>query len=73
MCGQYFAYTFVHEKALCKVMTSDFCDAYRVIFIDYLEKGRSITVYYAALLHRLVDEIMKKRSHLKKKILFHVW
>ena len=50
-----------------------FWDAYRVFFIDYLEEGRTITgAYYAALLDRLVDEIKKKRPHLKKKkILFH--
>ena len=54
-------------------MTSVFWDAHRVIFIDYLEKERSFTgVYYVALLDRLVDEIRKKRTHLKKKkILFH--
>ena len=45
----------------------------RVIFIDYLEKGITITgAYYAALLDRLVDEIKEKRPHLtKKKNLFH--
>ena len=48
-------------------------DRHEVIFIDYLEKERSITgAYYAALFDRLVDEIRKKRPHLKKKkILFH--
>ena len=46
---------------------------YLVIFIDYLQKGRTITgAYYAALLNRLVDEIKKKQLNLKKKkILFH--
>ena len=36
-------------------------------------KGRKITgAYYAVLLDRLVDEITKKRPHLKKnKVLFH--
>ena len=54
-------------------MASVFWDSHGVIFIDYLEKGRTITVaYWAALLDRLVDEITKKRPHLKKKkILFH--
>ena len=44
-----------------------------VIFIKYLKKGRTISgVYYAASLGRLVDEIRKKRPHLKKeKIVFH--
>ena len=54
-------------------MASVFWDTYGVLFIGYLEKGRMITgAYYAALLDRLVDEIRKKRPHLKKKkILFH--
>ena len=54
-------------------MASVFWDAHELIFIDYIEKGRTITgVYYDALLNRLVDEIRKKRPHLKKKkILFH--
>ena len=54
-------------------MASVFWDAHRVIFIDYLEKGRTITgAYYAGLLDRLVDDIGKKRPHLKKKkIRFH--
>ena len=43
-------------------------NTHRVILIDYLEKGRTISrAYYAALLDRLVDEIRKKRPHLKKK------
>ena len=54
-------------------MGSAFWDAHGVIFIDYLEKGRTITeAYYAALLDRLVDQIGKKPPHLKKKkILYH--
>ena len=49
-------------------MASVFWDAHGVIFIDYLEKGRTITgAYYAALLDRLDDQIRKKRQHLKKK------
>ena len=61
------------QQSAGKVMASVFWDANGIIFIDYLEKGRTITgAYYAALLDRLVDEIRKKRSHLKKKkILFH--
>lgn len=55
-----------------KVMASVFWDAHGIIFIDYLQKGSTITgAYYAALLDRLVDEIGKKRPHMKKKkILF---
>ena len=54
-------------------MAHIFWDAHGVIFIDYLEKGRMITVaYYTALLERLVDEIRKNRPCLKKKnIPFH--
>ena len=49
-------------------MASVFWDAHVVIFIDYLKKGRTITgAYYAALFDRLVDEIRKKWTHLKKK------
>ena len=53
-------------------MASVFWDAHEVIFIYYLERGRTITgAYYAALLDRLVDEIRKKWPHFKKKkILF---
>ena len=61
------------QKSAGKVMASVFWDARGIIYIDYLEKGRTITgVYYAALLDRLVDEIKEKRPHLqKKKILYH--
>ena len=54
-------------------MASVFWDAHRVIFIDYLEKGRTNTgAYYAALLDQLLNEIRKKWPHLKKKkIIFH--
>ena len=53
-----------------KVITSVFWDAHGVIFMDYLEKGRAITeAYYAVLFDRLVDEIRKKRQHLKKILL----
>ena len=52
-------------------MASVFWESHGVIFIKYLEKERTITgAYYAALLDRLVDEIRKKRQHLKKKNLF---
>ena len=61
------------QQSAGKVMVSVFWDAHGVIFINYLEKGRTITgAYYAALLDRLVYEIRKKRPHLKqKKIFFH--
>ncbi|XP_018346987.1 PREDICTED: histone-lysine N-methyltransferase SETMAR-like, partial [Trachymyrmex septentrionalis] len=56
-----------------KVMASVFWDARGIIFIDYLQKGRTINgEYYANLLQRLGDEIKEKRPHLaKKKVLFH--
>ena len=54
-------------------MASVFWNAHGVLFIEYLEKGSTITgAYYAVLLDRLFDEIRKKRPYLKKKkILFH--
>ena len=54
-------------------MASVFWNSHRVIFINYLEKGRTITAaHYVALLDRLVDEIRMKRTHLKnKKNFFH--
>ena len=40
--------------------------------LKYLKKGKTVTgAYYAALLDRLVDEVSKKRPHLKKTIFFH--
>lgn len=56
-----------------KVMASVFWDARGIIFIDYLEKGKTITgPYYSELLDRLNAEIKKKRPYLKKKkVLFH--
>lgn len=56
-----------------KVMATVFWDAHGIIFIDYLQKGKTITgLYYSALLDRLDNEIKEKRPHLKKKkVLFH--
>ncbi|KAJ8705419.1 hypothetical protein PYW08_012465 [Mythimna loreyi] len=50
-----------------------FWDLQGVIYIDYLEKGKTITgLYYADLLGRFDAELKKKRPHLaKKKVLFH--
>ena len=61
------------QQSTGEVMASVFWDAHGVIFTEYLEKGRTITgAYYAVLLDRLGDEIMKKRPHLKKKkIIFY--
>ena len=54
-------------------MASIFLDAHEVIFIDYLQKGRSIAgAFYAASLDGLAEEIRKIQPHLKRKnILFH--
>ena len=54
-------------------MTSVFWDARGTIFIDYLQKGKTINgKYYANLLQRLSDKIKEKGPHLtKKKVLFH--
>ena len=50
-----------------------FWDAHDILFIDYLEKGKTINSdFYMALLDRLSAEIMKKRPHIqKRKVLFH--
>jgi histone-lysine N-methyltransferase SETMAR len=56
-----------------KVMASVFWDAEGILFIDYLEKGKTVTgEYYSNLLTRLDDKIREKRSGLQKKnIIFH--
>lgn len=56
-----------------KIMASVFWDARWIIFIDYLEKWRTINgEYYANILQCLSEEIKQKRLHLaKKKVLFH--
>ena len=56
-----------------KVLASVFWDTHGILFIDYLEKGRTInSEYYMALLVRLKEEIAKKRPQMKKKkVLFH--
>lgn len=61
------------QKSAGKVMASVFWDAHGIIFIDYLEKGKTINSdYYMALLERLKVEIAAKRPHMKKKkVLFH--
>ncbi|XP_054729335.1 histone-lysine N-methyltransferase SETMAR-like [Anastrepha obliqua] len=61
------------QQSAGKVLASIAWDACGVIFIDYLEKGKTVTgEYYASLLDRLNDETKKQRPHLaKKKVLFH--
>ena len=59
-------------KSTSKVMATIFWDANGFIFIEYLEKGRTINgEYYASLLAQLGNEIKKNRPHLVKKVLFH--
>ena len=50
-----------------------FWDTHGILFIDYLEKDKTIeSDYYMALLDRLSAEINKKRHHMQKKnVLFH--
>jgi histone-lysine N-methyltransferase SETMAR len=54
-------------------MASVFWDAEGILFIDYLEKGKTITgEYYSNLLRRLGEKIREKRPGLqKKKKIFH--
>ena len=54
-------------------MASVFWDVKRILLIDYLEKGRTITgKYYSKFLDQLDAEIHEKRTSLKKKkIIFH--
>jgi len=55
------------------VMASVFLDPEGILFIDYLEKGKTITrEYYSNLLTRLGKKVREKRSGFqKKKIIFH--
>jgi len=51
-----------------KVMASVFWDAEGILFVDYLEKGKTITrEYYSNLLTRLDEKIHEKRPGLQKK------
>jgi len=56
-----------------KVMASVFWDAEGILFVDYLEKGKTITrEYYSNLLTRLDKKIREKRPGLQKKV-FWQW
>jgi len=51
-----------------KVMASVFWDAESILFIDYFEKGKTITgEYYSSLLTRLDEKIREKKPGLQKK------
>jgi hypothetical protein len=55
-----------------KVMASVLRDAEGILFIDYLERGKTITGEYSNPLTRLDEKIREKRPGLqKKKIIFH--
>ena len=56
-----------------KVLASIFWDVKSILFIDYLEKGRTIySEYYILLLVCLKEEIAKKWPQMKKKkVVFH--
>jgi histone-lysine N-methyltransferase SETMAR len=54
-----------------KVMASVFWDAEGVLFIDFLEKGKTITEeYYSNLLTRLDEKIREENPGLQKKSFF---
>jgi histone-lysine N-methyltransferase SETMAR len=51
-----------------KVMAWVFWDAEGILFIDYLEKGKTLTgEYYSNLLTRLDEKIYEKRPGMQKK------
>jgi histone-lysine N-methyltransferase SETMAR len=60
-------------KSAGKVMATVFWDARGIIYIDYLPPKTTITgEYYAGVLDRFNDALVKKRPHLqRKKVLFH--
>ena len=62
-----------HKHQQSKILVSIFGDAQGILFIDCLEKGKTInSQYYRALLVRLNEEIAKKQPQMKKKkVLFH--
>ncbi len=65
------------QQILLQFFLSRTANMYGIIFIDYLENGKTIngkyyTEYYTALLQHLIEEIIEKRPHFaKKKVLFH--
>ena len=54
-------------------MATVFWDLQGIIFVDYMEKGKTIAgTYYSSLLDRLKIELQEKRPRLAhKKVLFH--
>jgi histone-lysine N-methyltransferase SETMAR len=55
-------------KIVKSTIATVFWDARGIIFVDYLEKGKTITGdYYASLLDQLKNQIEEKRPHLNRK------
>ena len=55
-------------KSAGKVMATVFWDSRRIIFVDYPEKGRTVTgEYYASLLKQLKVIVNGKRPHLARE------
>jgi len=49
-------------------MATVFWDVQGVIYIDFLEKGKTVTgLYYSELLGRFAAKVQKIRPHLAKK------
>ena len=60
-----------NDQRHSKVLASEFWDSEGILFIDYLEKGRTInSEYYIALLMCLKEEIVKKGHKWRKKCSF---
>lgn len=55
-----------------KIISTVFCDCQAIIFVDYLDKGRTINAeFYASLLLQLCDKITEKLPYLaKEKMVF---
>ena len=59
------------ETSAGKVLASVFWDVQGILFISYLEEGRTInSKYHIALLVRLKEGMTKKQPQMKKKKLF---
>jgi len=54
-------------------MATVFWDSQGIIFIDYLQKGQTVTeAYYYTFLNHLYEELQTKRPRLaRKKVIFH--
>ena len=58
----------LRQISASKILATVFWDAQGILFIDYLEKGRTINSdHYIVLLMHLKEEIAKKQPQMKKK------